>query len=301
MDKTAFNLRRVTVSALLLSIALVLKTTMSIYIPLFGENGMSVGISGIFSMLPALLFGPVYGAIVAGLSDLLGYVLKPAGAYLPLMTLVVAFGGFLRGALWGMLRNRSSKGMRIAVAAFSAVLLVVGLCNVAFLAADGVNGAFYDTVQADSVSTDGMHLVSKLLITRTMNAKDPASSLATYSTFVTAGVIGSAVLGLLLLALDWFLSKKLTKATGLGQIPQLLITLIVSGLIATTLNTVVLRETIYESWKVLPFAVIWIPRAIEEILGNTVKAYFIAVLLGIAGKQKGLRELTERSFRKRSA
>ncbi|HPF88124.1 MAG TPA: ECF transporter S component [Candidatus Limiplasma sp.] len=300
MDKASINLRRVTVSALLLSISLVLKTTLSIYIPLFGQNGMSVGISGIFSMMPAFLFGPVYGAIVAGLTDLLGYLLKPAGAYLPLMTLTVAAGGFMRGAFWGLLRNRGSKNMRIAVAAFSAVLLAVGICNVVFLQADGLTGAFYDQAQTGAVNTDNMHLVSKMLITRTINTKDPSGNLATYITFVTAGVIGSAVLGLLLLAADWFLSKKLANSSAVVQLPQLLIVLIVSGLIVTTLNTVILRETIYASWKVLPFAVIWIPRAIEEILGNTVKAYFIALLLGLAGKQRGLRELVNFSFRRQA-
>ena len=146
-----------------------------------------------------------------------------------------------------------------------------------------------------------MHLVSRMLITRTINTKDPAGNLATYVTFVTAGVIGSAALGLLLLAADWLLSGKLKSTAGIGQIPQLLIALIVSGLIVTTLNTVVLRETIYASWKVLPFTVVWIPRVIEEILGNTVKAYFIALLLGIAGRQRGLRALTETSFRRRGS
>lgn len=291
MDKVSLHVRRVTVSALLLSLALVLKTTFSIYIPLFGQNGMSVGISGIFSMLPAFLFGPVYGAVVAGLSDLLGYILKPMGAYLPLMTLVVAFGGFLRGALWAALRSRGSRAMRIAVAAFSAVLLTAGVLNVMFLKADGVTAAFYDQAQASGISTENLHLVSKMLITRTMNAKDPAGSLATYLAFVTSGVIGSAVLGLLLLAADWFLSRRLAGAAGAGHVPQLLVVMIVSGLIVTTLNTVILRETIYASWKVLPFAVIWIPRAIEEVLGNTVKAYFVALLLGIAGRQRGLRQI----------
>ena len=95
----------------------------------------------------------------------------------------------------------------------------------------------------------------------------------------------------MLLAADWLLSRRLKPPAGIGQIPQLLIVLLVSGLIVTTLNTIVLRETIYASWKVLPFAVVWIPRAIEEILGNTVKAYFIALLLGITGKQRGLQAL----------
>lgn len=296
MNKVSMTVRRVTISAILLSLALVLNLTTTFYIPLFGQNGMSVGIAGVFSMLPAFLFGPVYGMIVAGLADLLGYLLKPAGAYLPLMTLIVALGGFLRGALWGLLRNRSGRDLRIAVAVFSAVVLAVGICNVIYLNADGVNGAYYTTVQPADASADGMHLVSKLLITRTMNAKDPAGSLATYLTFVTAGVIGSGALGLLLLLADWLLQKKFKQTAGIGQVPQLLVAMIVSGLIVTTLNTILLRETLYASWKVLPFAVVWIPRVIEEILSNTVKAYFVAVLLGVGQRQRGLRELTEASF-----
>ena len=299
MNKVSMTVRRVTISAILLSLALVLNLTTTFYIPLFGQNGMSVGIAGVFSMLPAFLFGPVYGMIVAGLSDLLGYLLKPAGAYLPLMTLIVALGGFLRGALWGLLRNRSGKSLRIAVAVFSVLLLAVGICNVLFLNADGVNADYYTTVQPANANTDGMHLVSKLLVTRTMNAKDPAGSLATYLTFVTAGVIGSAALGLLLLLADFLLQKKFKQTAGIGQVPQLLVAMIVSGLIVTTLNTILLRETLYASWKVLPFAVVWIPRVIEEILSNTVKAYFVALLLGIAQRQRGLRELTEASFRAR--
>ena len=291
MNKVSLSIRRVAVSALLLSIALVLNLTTSIYIPLFGQNGMSVGVAGIFSMLPAFLFGPVYGMIVAGLADLLGYLLKPAGAYLPLMTLIVALGGLLRGLLWKAIRNRSGKALRIAVAAFSVALLAAGICNVLFLKADGITADYYAAVQPAAANTDGMHLVSKLLVTRTMNAKDPAGSLATYITFVTSGVIGSAVLGLVLLLADFLLTRKFKQTAGIGQVPQLLIAMIVSGLIVTTLNTVLLRETIYASWKVLPFAVVWIPRVIEEILGNTVKAYFVALLLGVAWRQRGLREL----------
>ncbi len=291
MEKSSLYVRRITISAVFLSISLVLKTAFSFYIPMFGQNGISVGISGIFSTMPSLLFGPVYGALVSGLSDLLGYLLKPVGTYIPLMTLVVAAGGFIRGALWAGLRNKGSKKMRIAVAAFSALLLLAGICNIAFLSADGIDAGFYDHVQNENINTDNMHLVSKMLIERTIDAKDPSGNLATYITWVTTALIGSAALGIFLLAADFFLSKKLLHDTCGGQIPQLLIAMIGSGLIVTTLNTLVLRETIFTAWKVLPFAVIWIPRAIEEILGNTVKAYFVSMLLGIFKKQHGLKEL----------
>ena len=268
-------------------------TAFSFQIPMFGQNGMSIGISGIFSMMPSILFGPVYGAIVSGLSDVMGYLLKPTGAYIPLMTLIVAAGGFIRGTLWLLLQNRSSRKMRIAVAVFSAFMLVFGVCNIAFLSYDGVDNAFYDHVRIEDVNTDGMHLISKMLITRTISTKDPGGNLATYIISVTAGLLGSAVFGIVLLAADLFISKKFFKDMQKGKSMQLLIVMIVSGLFVTTLNTVLLRETIYSSWKVIPFAVLWIPRAIEEILGNTVKAYFAVMLLSAFDRQRGVRELVK--------
>lgn len=294
MKISSFYVRRITISAVFLSISLILKTAFSFYIPMFGQNGMSVSISGIFSIMPSILFGPVYGAVTSGLSDFLGYLLKPVGTYIPLMTLVVTAGGFIRGALWASLRSKDSKKMRIAVAVCSALLLAVGICNIAFLSADGIDNGFYAHVQKEDVNTDNMHLVSRMLITRTIGTKDPSGNLATYITFMTAGVIGSAALGILLLSADLIISKKFLHDTHKGQIPQLLIAMIGSGLIVTTLNTIVLRETIFTAWKVLPFTVIWVPRVIEEILGNMVKAYFVAMLLGIFKKQYNLNELIDK-------
>lgn len=263
----------------------------SFYIPMFGQNGISIGISGIFSIMPSLLFGPVYGAVVSGLTDLLGYLLKPMGAYLPLMTLVAALGGFLRGALWRVLQNRDSRKMRIVIIIGSTILLLVGISNVLCLSADGISGNYYAQVAQGDIHPDQMHLISRMLITRTISTKDPAGNLATYITFVTTGVISSAVLGILLLLADYFISKKVLPSARSRQIPQLLLAMIVSGLIVTTLNTVILRETIYATWKILPFSVVWIPRVAEEILGNTVKAYFVAMLLGIFNSNRNMRML----------
>lgn len=93
MNAVSGSVRRITISAVFLSLSLVLKTTLTFDLPLFGQNGMRIGISGIFSILPALLFGPGYGAAVSGLSDFLGFLIKPTGGYLPLLTISAAAGG----------------------------------------------------------------------------------------------------------------------------------------------------------------------------------------------------------------
>lgn len=232
MNGVSFSVRRITISAVFLSISLVLKTTLTFDLPLFGQNGLRIGISGVFSILPALLFGPVYGAAVSGLSDFLGYLIKPVGAYLPLLTVTAAAGGFLRGLLWRWLQDKDGGRMRLLIAAGSVVLLVLGV------------------------------------------GSGPAA----------AGVTGSAILGILLLTGDFFLSKKLRSGKGQRKIPQLFVVMVVSGLVVTTVNTVILRETIGAAWKTIPFLIVWMPRAAEELLGNMVLTYFIALLLPLSGK-----------------
>ncbi|WZL77426.1 ECF transporter S component [Eubacteriales bacterium mix99] len=291
MDKSSIRLRRIVISAVFLSISLVLKTAFSFQIPLFGQNGMSIGISGIFSILPSILFGPVYGAVTSGLSDLLGHFLKPMGPFIPLMTLIAAAGGWIRGCLWKILRNRDVRRMRIAVAVLSVLLLLFGICNMAFLSADGIDKSFYDRVRMDDIHTERMHLVSRLLVARTMNMKDPSGNLATYLFFTTSGLIGSAAFGILLLLLDLLISRKVRSNQGGGQTMPLLLAMIGSGLIVTTLNTMVMREMVYTSWKMLPFVVLWIPRVIEEILANIIKTYFVAVLLSALNRQRGIKEM----------
>ncbi len=290
MKKSSLYVRRITISAAFLSIAIVLRTMFTFEVPLFGQNGMRIGIADIFSFMPAILFGPIYGMIVSGIYDILGFIIKPTGPFIPLMTITAVCGGFIRGALWSLLGHRSSKKMRVIVITCSILLLLVGISNITFLSSDGIHAGFYETVPKEEINTENMHLVSKMLISRTIDTKDPSGNLATYILFMTTGVMGSAILGIVLLFADFFISKKFLKDTQKGQVPQLLIVLLVSGLIVTTLNTFVLRE-VFSSWKLLPFSVIWIPRLIEEILSNTIYTYFMAMLLGVLRRQRGLQEL----------
>ena len=290
---TSLYTRRIAISAIFLSIALVLRLIFSWYLPLFGANGIRVGLSPIFSMMPAILFGPVYGAIVAALSDVLGFLLRPSGPYLPFITLAVTVGGFIRGALWLVLRGKSSERMRIGIAVLAVFLLVFGLVNIAFLQADGIDSRFFDRVEdPQAVDVSNMHGISRLLITRSAGAANPADTLQTLLVSVTTGLIGSAAFGFVLLGADFILSKRFAKEGKESRIMPLLITVLASGLIVSTLNTIVLRETIFrEAWQLLPFVVVWLPRVIETIVSHTVYVYFMALLLGIFERQQGLREL----------
>ena len=286
MNKESIRLRRMLVSALLLAIALVLKTFFSINIPLLGENGMSVGVAGVFSMLPSILFGPFYGAAVSGLSDLLGYIIKPGGAYMPLLTLTAALGGFLRGGIFVWLKNRSEEKLRLAVVILTTLMLMIGLGSMICLKSDGVDNDFYVRVSPEqAIEMTELSPVGRMLVMRTANTKNPTGNLATYIVCLTGAPLAFAGFCAFMLLADWFEAKRIQiEGKTKVNILAMLLAVLVSGMIVTTLNTVVMREMLYESWKVLPFAVVWIPRAIEELLAGVVKVCCMAMLMGACSK-----------------
>ncbi len=130
-------LYRMVLSALFLATALVVKTFGSLNIPIFGAGGMRVGLTGVFTAFPAFLFGPIYGGVVSGLSDLIGYIIKPEGAYIPWLTVMAFVGGLVKGALWKYV-IKSSKAFRIASASLLLVCAIVGGAFHVALIGDGV-------------------------------------------------------------------------------------------------------------------------------------------------------------------
>ncbi len=280
MTRASAHLRKIVVSALFLSLALLTGAIFSVNLPLFGENGMRVGISGVFSIMPSILFGPLYGGIVSGLSDVLGYLVKPSGAYMPLLTLTAFAGAFLRGLLWGMLRRADERKLRVAVVALAVLAAFAGAYNLFALSADGVDASFYESAGAPA-DLSGMRWISRLLIERTQATSNPGGNLATYIGYTTVGFLGFAAFGLAICAVDWALKRFFLKERAATGTVAILLAMMLSGLAVTTVNTEILRRTVFESWKLMPFTVVWLPRAIEEIVMNTVKCYFVALLYGV--------------------
>ena len=198
------HLRRLTVAAVFLAIALVLRTFFAFYVPLFGETGMRVGISGIFSIMPSVLFGPFFGGLTSGLSDLLGFMLRPSGTYIPLMTVVVAGGGAIRGGLWLLLRKRDPAKLRIVAVGLAVIMLGFGAANHAMLRADGVTSDFYAAFEdSGEICTDDMFFISRWLVQRTQNVSDPPGMLSSMITTVVWGSIGAGLFFLALLGIDY--------------------------------------------------------------------------------------------------
>jgi len=271
-----------------LGMALTLRTFFSMYVPLFGENAMRINIGGIFSIMPSILFGPIFGGLTSGLSDFIGFMLRPSGQYLPFMTLIVALGGFIRGVLWLLLRGRNVYLLRFSVGLVALFFILFGAYNWNRLHFDGITNhyMYYFSDGGRNIDTSEMATISRWLIVRSQDTVNPATTLSTMITSVTRAPIVAGAFGFLLIVIDLFMSIKLLKNnensnTKSTSIMPLLLAMLIASVIVSTFNTLLLRATIFTSWQLLPFVVVWLPRVFQTIVTTTIYAYFVAFLLGI--------------------
>lgn len=88
------KIKKTVISALLLAILIISDRFLSI-----NTNFFTINLSFIPSMIVAILLGPVYGALVLGLSDYIGAHLFPFGEYFPGFTASAVLKGFICGTL----------------------------------------------------------------------------------------------------------------------------------------------------------------------------------------------------------
>lgn len=88
------KIKKIVISALLLAVLIVSDRFLSI-----NTNFFTINLSFIPSMITAILLGPIYGALVYGLSDYIGAHLFPFGEYFPGFTLSAVMKGFICGTL----------------------------------------------------------------------------------------------------------------------------------------------------------------------------------------------------------
>lgn len=290
--KSRIRLLKVLLSSMFLALAVIAATFISLDIPLFGVKGVELNPAGIFTSFPAILFGPFYGGLVAGLTDLISFFLKPQGAYIPLISLVVFIGGFLKGVIWLIIKKADKKHIQIFVLVLMSVILIFGVFNHISLLKDNVTDSFIsgkDTVmnkdEIDALISEGeLGFASKAAYTLTKYSKAEkySENLAMNINFITLGFEIAAVLGLVLLALDYVIDKADVRKGRVKRISyiKILITVLVPGLIVTVLNTQVLIMTI-AVFSGRSFLIVLIPRIIPSFISHIVQAYYISILYDI--------------------
>lgn len=112
--------------------------------------------------------------------------------------------------------------------------------------------------------------------------------LAGYINLATLGLEVTAFAGLVIIAVDAIFGKKRknenpeidTDSKNAAPYFKIFISIFVSGLFVTTVNTEILRYFI-PAWSGRAFIILWIPRLIEEMLVRIFQAYIISILYGI--------------------
>lgn len=93
--------------------------TFTFTIPPFPQ--VSMNLVALPSILSSLLFGPLYGALVGGVVDVLGHLLHPLGPFLPQITVMA----ILRGLIPGLIIHRFAK-----LGLFQSTALAIGLSQI---------------------------------------------------------------------------------------------------------------------------------------------------------------------------
>lgn len=249
MQKT-LPLKRIIQTALLIAITLILRN-FSYMFYFGGGTGMRVGVSMFFSKLPALLFGPIYGGIADGLTDILAYIIKPEGGYMPLLTLTAVLGGVMAGFLWKHAKNINDKLFRNIFATAFSLLLVFGITNWV------LSGAYPNLTYSAWLLSFGKKL-----------------------SFITIWPTVAGALALVLFALDAIFREKLAIPNDFIKLFTVLFT---ANLIVTTINTFILVIFIPALGK-NGFLAFYIPRFVEECIITVLQSYVVSYLLKIYNK-----------------
>ncbi len=242
-----FSTKKLVQTALFIALALVLRQ-FSFMIPFGGTNGMRIGVSEVFTKMPALLFGPVLGGIASGLVDLLAQVIKSEGAYLFPILFVMIFGGMLTAFLWKRIKAIPSNRLRMGFIVICVLLMGLGVFNfITLYAIKG--GAWFSLI----------------------------SSLGEKASFTTWGLCLAAVFGMVFLGADFLLKKKAGDKYN-DDFLRLTLTVFLSDITVTTLNTFVLRY-FYSGLAKIPFWTYYLPRVVQDLITAVIFAYILSCLL----------------------
>lgn len=91
--------KKIIISAICLALILILGR---FKIMLFG-GAVKLTLGGIFYRFASIILGPIYGFVIAFLSEMLGAILNPMGNYIFLLSVTEGLQGLFVGLIWNLL------------------------------------------------------------------------------------------------------------------------------------------------------------------------------------------------------
>lgn len=98
--------RRLTYLGLLTALAVIFTRFLSFTVAIGGVDNFRLGIGHLFLIMAGILYGPLAGAYVGGMADIIGYVVRPGGPYNPLFTLTSVLTAALPGLVLALSRRK---------------------------------------------------------------------------------------------------------------------------------------------------------------------------------------------------
>ena len=238
-------------SALCLALSLTIKS-LSFYVPI-GIPVLKIGFNGPPLRVVAILFGPMYGGIVSGLSDFLGFFLmdKSGNFYLYQLTITAVLNAVSVGYLWRYFRSKSGKVVKTVYLAAMAVLFLYGV--VSFFLTYGREGAA-NQLQGSIV------------------------------------IIVGALIGILLFFVNYFITKNQAKEPFGEYFFQMFLAITVPGIVFNWVNTYILMEIFFKNKQKDMFLFGLLRSAVQllESYYNTVLVLLIVILLSPLFAKKGI-------------
>ena len=93
--------------AMFVALNVVFTRLLSARVPIAGIETVRIGLGPLPVYIAGIIGGPIPGAIVGALGDIIGAILFPLGGYLPHFTVVAALRGLLAGLLFKALRKEN--------------------------------------------------------------------------------------------------------------------------------------------------------------------------------------------------
>ena len=246
------NLKKYIYTALIIAIVVALRN-FSYMISFGGGAGLRLSLSGFFSALPAILFGPFFGGLTYGISDVVGFLIRPEGPYIFPLTLAEILKGVMIGYLYQILKQKNSSKMRTFFLVISLVFGVLGIFN-------HISLTLYPHTK-----------ISAFLL-----------SLKKRTAFFTVGFEVIAAVSILLFSVDYIFTR-ISKGKLGNEFIKILSVLFISNITVTTINTVILMM-FTPSLSKLGFLVFYIPRLTEEIILTVIQSFILPYLLKIYRK-----------------
>lgn len=307
-----FLLVAMTVTAVLTALAVVIKCFTKIAMTVPGL-GIQVSLGGIFTFFPAILFGPIFGGVASALTDFLGAMIAPTGAYIPWLTLTAFVGGVLKGLVWMALRRGVGKKLMVILLA---VLIVVGAVGVTFTVSLNSDGVMHGVIAkqtdlptkdeiAEMTESGALSPLSKAATSLAKYNKNTEKNpdnyrkyLASYLNLLTFGLELFALIGIVVVAAAFIVSK-IRKKDGEGLFLRVAAAAVGSGVVVTTINTYILSLFV-TSYAGRSLLILWVPRVCEEVVVCIIQAIIITLLYGVLERTPiGKKLIRERAIDKK--